>query len=91
MAVLLELKIDLIKRSYPIIIEKGLINNIQYKIKELYKGKKIFILTDDNVNNYYGNKIVDSLKAEGYDVRLMALEAGEHSKSFSTLPKIYND
>ena len=52
MAFLLELKIDLIKRSYPIIIEKGLINNIQYKIKELYKGKKIFILTDDNVNNY---------------------------------------
>ena len=91
MAFLLELKIDLIKRSYPIIIEKGLINNIQYKIKELYKGKKIFILTDDNVNNYYGNKIVDSLKAEGYDVKLMALEAGEHSKSFSTLPKIYNE
>ena len=87
----MELKIDLIKRSYPIIIEKGLINNIQYKIKELYKGKKIFILTDDNVNNYYGNKIVDSLKAEGYDVKLMALEAGEHSKSFSTLPKIYNE
>ena len=87
----MELKIDLIKRSYPIIIEKGLINNIQYKIKELYKGKKIFILTDDNVNNYYGNKIVNSLKAEGYDVRLMALEAGEHSKSFSTLPKIYNE
>ena len=87
----MELKIDLIKRSYPIIIEKGLINNIQYKIKELYKGKKIFILTDDNVNNYYGNKIVNILKSEGYDVRLMALEAGEHSKSFSTLPKIYNE
>ena len=88
MAFLLELKIDLIKRSYPIIIEKGLINNIQYKIKELYKGKKIFILTDDNVNNYYGNKIVDSLKAEGYDVKLMALEAGEHLSLIHILKKM---
>ena len=91
MAILLELKIDLAEKSYPIIIEKGLINSIQYKIKEMYKGKKIFILTDDNVNIYYGSKLVDNLKAEGYDVKLMVLEAGEHSKSFATLPKIYDE
>ena len=87
----MELKIDLAEKSYPIIIEKGLINSIQYKIKEIYKGKKIFILTDDNVNIYYGSKLVDNLKAEGYDVKLMVLEAGEHSKSFTTLPQIYNE
>ena len=91
MAILLELKIDLAEKSYPIIIEKGLINSIQYKIKEIYKGKKIFILTDDNVNIYYGSKLVDNLKAEGYDVKLMVLEAGEHSKSFATLPQIYDE
>ena len=55
----MELKIDLAEKSYPIIIEKGLINSIQYKIKEMYKGKKIFILTDDNVNIYYGSKLVE--------------------------------
>ena len=87
----MELKIDLAEKSYPIIIEKGLINSIQYKIKEIYKGKKIFILTDDNVNIYYGSKLVDNLKAEGYDVKLMVLEAGEHSKSFTTLPQIYDE
>ena len=87
----MELKIDLAEKSYPIIIEKGLINSIQYKIKEIYKGKKIFILTDDNVNIYYGSKLVDNLKAEGYDVKLMVLEAGEHSKSFATLPQIYDE
>ena len=58
----MELKIDLAEKSYPIIIEKGLINSIQYKIKEMYKGKKIFILTDDNVNIYYGSKLVDNCK-----------------------------
>lgn len=91
MAVLLELKIDLAERSYPIIIQKGLINSIQDRIKEIYKGKKIFILTDDNVNTYYGNKIVDSLQEAGYEVKLMALEPGEHSKSFTILPKIYDE
>ena len=85
----MELKIDLAEKSYPIIIEKGLINSIQYKIKEIYKGKKIFILTDDNVNIYYGSKLVDNLKAEGYDVKLMVLEAGEHSKSFAKIGRAH--
>ncbi|MCQ2968836.1 MAG: 3-dehydroquinate synthase [Clostridium sp.] len=87
----MELKIDLAQRSYPIIIQKGLINSIQNRIKKIYKGKKIFILTDKNVATYYANKLVDNLKFEGYNVKLMILEAGEPSKSFTTLPQIYNE
>lgn len=87
----MELIVDLDERSYPIIIEKGLINNIHEKISKIYKGKKIFILTDDNVNMFYGNILIDNLKSAGYDVKLMELPHGESSKSFNTLPSIYNE
>ncbi len=86
----MELIVDLKERSYPIIIKKNLLDSIHHKIKEIYKGNKIFILTDDNVNGYYGDKIVENLRAVGYEVKLLSLKPGEKSKSFDTLSVIYD-
>ncbi|WP_315081057.1 3-dehydroquinate synthase [uncultured Clostridium sp.] len=86
-----ELVVDLKEKSYSIIIKKGLINDFSNEINKVYKGKKIFILTDENVNGYYGDKVKDSLINHGYEVKKMVLEPGEETKSFNTLPKIYNE
>lgn len=86
----MELIVDLKERSYPIIIEKGLIDKISEKVKNVYKGKKIFILTDENVNKYYGKKVVSAL-SEYFDVKLVSLKAGEETKNFNTLPMVYNE
>lgn len=86
-----ELVVDLKENSYSIVIKKGLINNFGDEIKKVYSGKKIFILTDKNVDYYYGNKVKESLHSIGYDVKKMVLEPGEETKSFNTLPKIYNE
>lgn len=85
------LVVELGERSYPIIIKKGLIDEVDLQIKKIYKGKKIFILTDDNVNSYYGDKIKSCLIRAGYEVKIMALKPGEETKAFSTLPLIYNE
>ncbi len=85
------LVVELGERSYPILIKKGLMNEVNVEIQKIYKGKKIFILTDKNVNSYYGDKIKSCLVNSGYDVKIMALEAGEETKAFSTLPLIYNE
>lgn len=85
-----ELVVDLNERSYPIIIKKGLLDEVNLEIKKIYKGKRIFILTDNNVNSHYGDKVKSSLINDGYDVDLMSLEPGEETKSFNTLPLIYN-
>lgn len=85
------LVVELGERSYPILIKKGLMNEVNVEIQKIYKGKKIFILTDKNVNSYYGDKIKSCLVNSGYDVKIMALEAGEETKAFSTLPVIYNE
>lgn len=86
-----DLIVNLGERSYPIVIKKGLIDEIGLQIKNIFKGKKIFILTDKNVISYYGDKVKEGLIKEGYNVRLMALEPGEETKSFNTLPFVYNE
>ncbi|EES50349.1 3-dehydroquinate synthase [Clostridium botulinum] len=85
------LVVDLKEKSYSIIIKKGLINELSNEINKVYKGKKIFILTDENVNYHYGDKVKDSLINNGYDVKKIVLKPGEETKSFNTLPKIYNE
>lgn len=86
-----DLVVNLGERSYPIIIKKGLIDGVGLEIKKIFKGKKIFILTDKNVDSYYGDKVKECLIKEGYNVKLMALEPGEGTKSFNTLPSVYNE
>ena len=44
-----KLFVDLKENSYNIFIEKGLIDRIGEKIKEIYNGSKVFIITDKNV------------------------------------------
>lgn len=53
----MELVIDLKEKSYPIIIEKGIINRVGEEVSKVYKGKRIFIITDHNVSKYYGDKV----------------------------------
>lgn len=85
------LVVDLGERSYPIIIEKGLLDNIDVEIKKVFKGRKIFVLSDKNVSSHYGKRVVDCLIKAGYEVKLMELEPGEETKSINTLPSIYNE
>lgn len=83
--------VDLKENSYNILIEKGLIDNLGEAIKEVYKGEKIFVLTDKNVYKYYGERVQKSLTDSGFNVKIMALEPGEETKNFNTLPSIYNE
>lgn len=87
----MELKVDLKERSYPIIIEKGIISRVSEEIKKIYRGKKVFIITDDNVNKYYGEMVSNNLIENNFEVRVLSLKAGEETKNFNTLPTIYNE
>ncbi|MCR4945264.1 MAG: 3-dehydroquinate synthase [Clostridium sp.] len=85
------LYVDLGENSYNISIEKGILSRLGEEIKKIYNGEKIFIITDENVNKYYGEKVEKSLKDAGYLTKKLVLKAGEETKSFNTLPKIYNE
>lgn len=87
----MKLNVDLPQNGYEIIIEKGILSNLAKEIKEVFNGNKIFILTDKNVDKFYGDKVIKELEAAGYDTKKLALEPGEETKSFFTLPKVYDE
>lgn len=86
-----KLHVDLKENSYDIFIEKGILNLLGEKIKDIYTGEKIFVITDANVNKHYGDKLKDSLEKVGFTTKFMVLDPGEETKSFNTLPSIYNE
>lgn len=83
--------VNLKENSYNILIERGLLSKLGEELKKIYFGEKIFIITDENVDKYYGAKVKDELDKAGYKTRKMVLTPGEETKSFSTLPGIYNE
>ncbi|MEG0276680.1 MAG: 3-dehydroquinate synthase [Coprobacillus sp.] len=86
----MEMIVNLEKDSYPIYIEKGILDQIIEYIKPIFKGNKIMIISDDQVYSYYGDKIESQLNKE-YDVSHVVLPHGEQSKRFDILPSIYSE
>ncbi|WP_411169919.1 3-dehydroquinate synthase [Clostridium sp. MB05] len=87
----MKLSVNLNHSNYDIIIEKGLLNKIAYEIKDTFKGNKVFILTDKNVDKHYGSNILNRLTQEGYECKKLVLDPGEETKVFFTLPLIYDE
>lgn len=81
--------VDLKEHSYPIYIEKGLINKADEKIKEIYSGKRIMIISDDRVYSYYGDALKELL-SKSFECHEAIISHGETSKSFATLPEVYS-
>ena len=86
-----KIDVKLSHKTYPIYIEKGLLNSIGKEISKIFSGKNIAVVTDENVNRYYGDKVTGSLEAEGFYVKKIVLKAGEASKSFETLTYVYDE
>lgn len=80
--------VDLKEHGYPIYIERGVLGKADEKIKEVYSGKRIFIISDDNVFSYYGEQLKRTLSRE-YMCSEIVIPHGEPSKSFDTLPEVY--
>lgn len=81
-----KLSINLSEKSYDIIIENDLLNHLSFYIKEVYKNKNIYILTDSNVEKLYLTKVCEQLEKD-FDVKYLVVPAGEESKSFD----VYKD
>lgn len=85
-----EIYVDLGSRSYTIYIEKGLRSRLVELIRPFMRGNRIFILTDENVDSYYGEQLVHELSSE-FLVQKKVLPVGERSKDFSKMQSIFED
>jgi len=82
--------VNLGKRSYPIMIEDGLLNNIGRLIKQHFFGRKIMVITDSNVSDLYARNVVMCLENAGFQAFIEDVPAGESSKSLDQAEALYN-
>lgn len=77
-----QLEIRLKNNSYNILIEDDLLCHLSFYIKNIYKNKKIFIITDDIVKDLYLCKVINSLEND-YEIDYVVIPNGEQSKSLA--------
>ncbi len=85
----MELYVNLGEHSYSIYIENNILKDAGKYVNEVFHGKKIMIISDDNVFPLYGELLTNSL-SEDYEVHSLVLPHGEQTKSFQSLPTIYS-
>ncbi len=85
------LQINLLNNQYEILIKSGIINSIGEEISNIYEGNKIALITDENVDEFYGDIVKESLEDNDFKVLKVVLKPGEGSKSIESLMKLYNE
>ncbi|WEX89316.1 3-dehydroquinate synthase [Sinorhizobium garamanticum] len=80
-----KVRVDLGDRSYDILIGPGLIAAAGKEIASRLKGRKMAVITDENVAPRYLQPLMASLNVNGIDAVSLVLPAGEKTKSFDHL------
>lgn len=66
-------------KEYPIFIGENMLNELNSKIKS-YEPDKVFIVTEDAVNQLYGKKVFSIVKKD-FDATLISIKHGEENKT----------
>lgn len=77
-------------RSYNVLFGTKLISSAGHLIKDLLNPNSVAVVTDDNVNAFYGDTICNSLEDAGIKVSRFVFPHGEHSKSADTYIRLLN-
>jgi len=83
-----QVQVGLGDRSYPILIEKGLMANIGSDLKKRSIAKRFMVITDSTVAMHYGNAVLSSLAQAGFSTDLIDFPAGEASKTLATVANL---
>lgn len=76
--------------KYDILIDKGILDDCGKFISEIKKTTlKAAVITDDNVDRFYGDRVMNSLKKAGFKAEKFIFPHGEASKNHKTLLDIY--
>ncbi len=84
-----KINIDLEKNSYTIYIEKNLLSNVGQYLKENFGPRKIAVITDENVEGLYGERLKQTIKTSGFNPRIITVKPGEESKTIRSLEEVY--
>lgn len=77
-------------RSYDILIGGGLLDKAGEYISGAIKSRHVCVVTDDNVDGLYSEKLIKSLSDSGFTAEKFVFPHGEASKCHSTLIGLYD-
>ena len=76
--------------SYDVLIGSGLLDSLGEQAKNLLKGRKICIVSDDMVAKYHLKRAENALKTAGFDVISYVFPHGEQSKNGENFLQLLN-
>jgi 3-dehydroquinate synthase len=84
---MLELKVDLAERSYPIYIGRGILDRIGelFNQHQINQRSPLLVVTDEIVAKTHVESLLHVLKMNEYQVDICIVPSGESSKSFAQL------
>jgi 3-dehydroquinate synthase len=84
----MKITVNLAQQSYPIYIKPNVLSEVNIYLPEIFTGRRVAIISDQNVFFYYGEDLICNLKE--YECIPIILPNGEESKGFDKLTLIYN-
>lgn len=75
-------------RSYPIMIDQGLLDNIGSDLKARGIAKRFVLVADETVAGLYGKTVMNSLRQAGFTPDIITFPAGEASKTMATVAQL---
>lgn len=82
--------VNLPDRSYNILIEKGSLANLGAEMSQLSLGKKVLLVSNPEIFEYYGQIAVNSLEKAGFTVSTHLIPAGENYKTLDSIAEVYD-
>lgn len=85
-----KVSVDLGAKSYKIYIGENILSGVGEKIRHLVPGNQLLLVTNPTVRKIYGEPVMNSLKAAGYDVVVGEVPDGEQYKNPEMALKLYD-
>ncbi|MBE9221382.1 3-dehydroquinate synthase [Cyanobacterium stanieri LEGE 03274] len=82
--------VKLPQNAYEIHIATDGLKEIGKKAKSLNIGKKVLVISNPEIFDYYGQTVIDSFTQEGFSVNYHLIPAGESYKTLDSISKIYD-
>ncbi|MDP8217536.1 MAG: 3-dehydroquinate synthase [Candidatus Theseobacter exili] len=85
------ISVDLGMSSYDIRIKNGLINNVGVYADSVGMSKSCALVSDRTVTRIYGERVEDSLRNAGFNVKKITVPDGEEAKTVLWLEKLWRE
>jgi 3-dehydroquinate synthase len=82
--------VNLPQNPYAIAIAPGSLKQLGSHISQLDLGKKVLLVSNPEIFNYYGEIVVNSLQSAGFQVFKHTIPAGETYKTLDSIARVYD-